>query len=448
MMNITGPIIPNQPTRVEDNQLSLRINQRVVAEVMRISGDAVTLSMQGVQVVARLTSDEQVARLTERRMAQFIVREIKPDFVLMQLASEAQIIPNWSDGQTGDLVANLLKQTGLEPTPENIDIMRAMLSMGMKADISTLARLKTVLDTLGEWGEKEAHYAAALKNNALPISPGALELIMKGAGDLHNLFGDLTARLESLLRQNPPQRLAESVQQALSVLRSLVLDWNAAPEKLAEQIRQMAAVLGRSLEKDLAEMLQGKTSQTTPGLLVLARLRQNLVNIGDQTSVRELDQLLDGLRYIHLLNAENGDPAAGQWARMEIPLRLAHPQAGGYIDYTDARLKIAYHHEEDSERKIDPRFTQLVIQVDLTETETIEVALSIVGRQVGAQVTAVTPEVVALATEEIPALKNGLENLGFELQTSRCQAGKGSHAFNVVPQRLKRDVLKEVNLEA
>ena len=71
MYPLSGPTPLTVTPRPEDSPLSLRLNQRVTAQVMEIATDHVTLVMEGVQVVARLTSSEQMAMLNERRTARF-----------------------------------------------------------------------------------------------------------------------------------------------------------------------------------------------------------------------------------------------------------------------------------------------------------------------------------------------------------------------------------------
>ena len=48
-----------------------RMTTEDLGRVMEIAADSVTLVLEGVQVVARLTSSEQLAMLSERRAAQF-----------------------------------------------------------------------------------------------------------------------------------------------------------------------------------------------------------------------------------------------------------------------------------------------------------------------------------------------------------------------------------------
>ena len=73
-MNINGLPPIGISERPGEQSLSLRTNQRIGAEVLRVSGSQVELNVQGVRVVARLLPGEQSVSLQDRRYAQFVVQ--------------------------------------------------------------------------------------------------------------------------------------------------------------------------------------------------------------------------------------------------------------------------------------------------------------------------------------------------------------------------------------
>jgi hypothetical protein len=456
-MNITGPITVTPVQKPDESTLTLRVNQRVVAEVLQISGDTVTLALQGTQVVARLTSSDQAEALQERKVAQFVVRDLSPNNILMQLVGT---LP----GQTGavgelsqNLAANLLRMADMPVTEENQVLLQSMLSEGLPADAAVMEDLRGVLNSMGKWGDAEARIASALKNAGLPVTPGAIALVQTAPQELGqvftNLFGQLTA-LANRTALNPG--LAETARQALALLQTCVLDWNTSPQSLADNLRQAISTLGRSVEHDLANMVRrGEThlpGAGTASLLTLAGMREEFLRAGQRGIVEELDRFIDGMRYLHLSNAEASHaPASGEWANMEIPLRLAFPPANnlnrGTIQWNEAHLKIAYQKEEEG-RKVNPAYTHLVIEVDLNQEEAVEVELAIAGKQVGVQVTTSTAPLRDIAIEEILSLADGLAKIGFEVKKSQCEVGKISQNVRLGMTPISAEILQRVNVEA
>jgi hypothetical protein len=115
-MNVTGPAPIAIVQRPDEISLGLRLNQRLAAEILKVSGDRVALALEGVRVIAQLTSPEQAAALSERRFAQFIVKDLAGPAITLQLvqpgqpapaspaaqAPAAQIIPHLLRGDAGD----------------------------------------------------------------------------------------------------------------------------------------------------------------------------------------------------------------------------------------------------------------------------------------------------------------------------------------------------------
>ena len=453
-MLINGPPIVNNTGQTNDANLSLRVNQRLVAEVLKIAGDSITLSIEGVHIVAKLTSQDQAAALQEHRIAQFIVRDLASNNVLLHLVSPATIIPNWAEGESEDLAGILLKSAGLPLTKENLAILRAMLSQGMKADPEVIFQLSETLQQLGSWGEEEAGIAAALKNVGLPISPETIRLIKDAPSGIGNSISDLIVQLQALSRQTQNPLLSQSARSVLEYLRAMILPWDAPVGILAEKLSSAVSLLGRSLENQLSDMVGKDGSQPAPAsggnLNQFASLRQELIHAGLLNVVDDLDKFFETLRYIHFLNSEPGCQAgAEQWANLEVPLRLAansnSTQSNQSARCYDASLRIAYEKNGDS-CAINPEFTQLVIQLNLEKNDVIEVSLSIAGRKVSVQVAATSKDLKELAELEIPSLSEGLAQIGFNLQGCRCMVSVPGPLLGVQFRQIDPLLLKNVNI--
>jgi hypothetical protein len=453
-MLLNGPPSVTAPAHTDDANLSLRVNQRIVAEVLSISGETVTLSLQGVHIVAKLTSQDQAAALQEHRLAQFVIRDLAANNVLLQLVSPVKIIPNSDREGMVDLAANLLQIAGLPPTEENIQILRAMLSQGMTIDKQTLEELKYVLQQLGSWNEADAKLAASLKNAGLPVSAEIIKFIKESPSGFGNQISQLLEQLQYLARQTQSPPLSQSAQLVLEYFRSMILEWSSSPTNMAEKLRTAVMASGRSLENQLAELVEKGISPGNKGsglgVTAIATLRHELIKAGFLDILEELDQFQNSMRYTHLINGESGTSGqSGQWASLEIPLHLAFPSNQGLADQPaqlyEGLIKIAYQKDGES-RSINPEFTQVIIQINLSKHESIEVALSIAGRQVGAEVLSSSSQLNILATEEISSLADGLSQLGFKLQTSRCQVGDPVQNLAIPSRQIDPTLFKNINI--
>lgn len=449
-MIISGPPPPLSTQPVNESTLTLRLNQRLVAEVMQVTGEHVLISVEGVPIVARMMSMDQSALLAEHRTATFIVRDLSGQTIGLQLVrpGSEEPTPSTATPLTKDLAATLLRNLGLPVDQANLYLARALISQGLPVTTDLLAELRAALARVNNqtltndeasplqvpWSQEEAQIAAALKSAGLPISAGTLALAKSDLAPLLQSFAQLRLRLQDFSQTQLPPRLAELVQKALVVLDSMVMDWSAPAPTLAENLRQAISTISRSLEKDLAEMAQrGETSleqasQSSSGnsLLTLVHLRQELARAGPSQLLDEIDRFLETIRFKQFENTPTDSvPLKEQWLRLDIPLGIPYANPDTHPELHSAHLRVSYRSEGD-QRKIDPGYTRLVIQVDLDIENFIEVDLSLVNRQVGMWLTASNLQLRDQAQTELPGFKAGLERLGFSLQSARCEIGERS----------------------
>jgi hypothetical protein len=421
MYPLAGPTPQAVIQRPEESPLTLRLNQRVTAQVMEIATDHVTLVMEGVQVVARLTSSEQLAMLQERRVAQFIIRGFSGQTLMLQVATpETAAAPAQLPAQlatTMDLATALLKELGLPQTEPNAQLARALMERGLPVSQSAMQEMEQALAGLPGWGKAEAQTAAALKAAGLPLSPGAVALFQENTGTVAEALARLQPQLRALL--NSPgltARQTELAKAALDLLSSLKVDWSASPQSIAEQLQKAVSVLGRSVEGDLARLQAGENPP--PGLLTLAQLRHELSASPQLRALAdEIGRFLDAARVMQFTNAVvEHDPAKARWLNLSFP--LAQPPNSDL----ESRVRVAYRSEGQADR-LDPKHTRLVLQVELENAEMLEVDLSVVERQIGARVVASSDDLRSSAEAELPGLASGLAELGFNLKTARCDVG-------------------------
>jgi hypothetical protein len=431
MFNVTGPAPVTPIQRTEDTALVLRLNQRIVAEVLQVSGENVTLAMDGIRFVAKLSTPDQVAALQERRYAQFVVRDANPSQIVIQLAPQlnpGRVVTSASQ----DLAQTLLTQMGLPPNESNALILRSLVARGLPVDLSTFSEIQATLDAFGPWGAPEAQAAAALKAAGLPLSPATLALVLNAPQETAQAYSRLISLLKGLsARQVSPQAL-EALQQAISTLRQASPEWTGNSSAMAQSLRQSLTLLGRSVESELADnLLKANThlSQSDPShsLIDLLALRRELAQNGPREVVAAIDRFMESLRYQQFQSSppEPG-PGRSEWINLRLPLHTSlpvpNPSAPFPPNYYEASLRIACQRDGDT-RRAEPGFTRFLISVDLDKTATIEVDLSVVERKIGMQVISTTPDLSNLAKEELSAFVQGLNELGFDLQTSRFEVG-------------------------
>ncbi len=112
-----------------------------------------------------------------------------------------------------------------------------------------------------------------------------------------------------------------------------------------------------------------------------------------------------------------------EWIRVEIPVHFpVQTNPPREDDLVPARLRIA-RENRDENGKIDPSYTRVVLQMEISEDQLMEVDLSVVSRKIGLKIT--TPDEVArqAALAELDALITDFSELGFETRYSHIDTG-------------------------
>lgn len=419
-MTISGPTPLPPIQRPDDSGLALRLNQRIAAEVLQVAGDRVALVIEGVKIVARMTSGEQAAMLEEHRFANFVVRDLSGPTITLQLVPQpaAPAAPR----PAAELIPNLLQVSGVPVNEWTLQIGRALLNQGLPVTHDQIAELQEFLADIDGWGQQHAQFAAALKSAGLPLTQGALALVMQQPPATSEMAVRLLGQLQALLRRKPSPELASLLENSISVLKELFVE-KGDPAAVKEMLQQAVRLMGRTVESSLNRMLQESQpggAPAKPSLLTLAALRQQLSEQNETGLVKDLDRFLDGLRLNQFTNLPpNREPDEGRWLRLELPMSMmmgTPPQPS----YAPAHIRIAY--PPDSEKNsLDPANTRLVIAVELSPGSFLQVDLSVVERRIGAHVSASDELLKQSAEEEMDSLASGLETLGFTIQTTACQ---------------------------
>jgi hypothetical protein len=429
MLTIPGPPPVNAVQRSDESNLFLRVNQKVAGEILSVANDQVVLSIQGVQVVARLTTPEQMVELADRRFAQFVVKDASQGTVLLQVV-EADVklsspeVKALTQRSEPELIGGLLKQLGLVSDETNKIIAHQLIRQGMQLTPETMNEIRTAIAGLKNPTENDIHQAVQLKALGVPVSPEAIELMNKGPAEITRTITSLVRQLQYLT--DLPENLREPVANAIRILTQAVLQGEKPAAELIQSLKNSVTLLGKTVENELLKnTIQPGGSELELGLIALSRLRTELASRGNASIAGDIDRLNDYLRLVHLPNAEPSSPTANnQWFRLEIPVQYPVP-TGQQLqeDLHPARIKVAREQDENGSH-VDPRYTRIVVQVDLGPGQTVEVDLSIVSKQIGLSVTTTSEFLRQAAENELPQLKDDLDGLGYQTKYSHIEKGQ------------------------
>lgn len=418
-MTITGPLPTLPMPRPDENAgLMLRLNQRFNAEVLQVTGQTVVLSVQGVRIVARLVSPEQSAALLNQRNAQFVVRDITPQAVLVQQVT-GPIVAEEAITQQPDAALALLNGAGLPASSSNLEIARAVLARGLSL---TPEIFQSLIQALG--GQVSTRrLQRALDLLALGIIPtsGMLDFIGEDAAPSGQVWAELYHKLSQLLQH---QSLSASTRAYIeALLRDLALlrmnGENA--QELAQHLAHWVRLAGRSLENVLRNIaLFGDTSvveadDTLAGLLLHLEHALAGENLSDLKA--ELRGALQHVRHEHVLNLPpDRSSGHGEWLVISLPLQWTFSD-NAPLEWCSARLRVAARSTAEG-RGIDPNYTRLVLEVALARRYVVRLDVSIAGRKIGTRVEVNAAELIEVARAELPGLCEGLQLLGYTVQSS------------------------------
>ena len=267
-MDITGlqPAIlverPETPTL-----LSLQVNQRIAAQVLQVAGDQVLLSLEGVPIVARLTSSDQATTLAEQRVAHFLVKENLGTSIRLQLLPVGAEVPQEATSKPlANLAPSLLTMVGLPTDKANTLIAEALLREGLPVTPELVNELRSALSRVSGWGQGQAQQAAVLKAEGQPVTPETLSLALTQSNSppLADMVSNLKAKLEQLAKLPLPPKEAEQLQKAISLLVQLQVNWDTPQADLVENLHQALTTLGQPIERELAKFIQAQQQEQLP----------------------------------------------------------------------------------------------------------------------------------------------------------------------------------------
>jgi hypothetical protein len=417
-MDFTQPLSLSPLRPVSNADFGLRLFQRVTAQVLTVTGVTAVLAIEGHPVVAQLTSADQAAALLSQRTAQFIVTKLTGQEMTLKFVRPdgSRAITAGPNPHGPELALRLLEQNNIPVNVNNLTLARSVLNQGMPLTPGLLNELLGALTAYGSWGETQASLAAALKAAGLPVTVQSLMLASRQAAQTGEALGQLISQLQAA-GQNLPPDLLKRIHQNIQLLEELVLSADGDTARLAAQLKAAVNVLGQSPENALLEQAQNPEN-LSPGknLLSLVKLQQALELAGKTDLAGAVEKFLGDLHHHQLLNARPG-PGPGQEAWSEIGFRLGGERGAS------ARLRVCRESRSNSVEN-DPTFTRLILQVDVSEDETVEVDLALADKQIRTQVTSPNSAWCHLAESELSSLEAALERLGYSLKEASIATGE------------------------
>jgi hypothetical protein len=148
MLNLTNlPAVTQSSLQNQSKStLFLKVNQHIAGEVIKVENEQVVLSIQGVQLVARMVTPEQTASLIEKRFAQFIVKDMSGDVLTLQLVDTKPSVNQLTLSTNNTrLLSKLLVQAGIEDTLSNQLIAQAAIRNGLTITANLVDDLESSL---------------------------------------------------------------------------------------------------------------------------------------------------------------------------------------------------------------------------------------------------------------------------------------------------------------
>ena len=415
-------------------ELGLRPFQRVTAQVMSVTGTTAIISIDGYPVVAQLTSPEQATALLSQHTVQFIVTKLADQVITLKFVNKNNQPQSSLTGAVisgPELAVRLLEQNNLPPTVNNLMMARSVLKQHLPLTPGLLNEMLGALSDYGVWGNAEAELAAAMKAVGLPVTAQSLALAFRQTAQIGDSLAGLIALLKDAAGNSLPADLLQQLKTNLQLLDDLVLRSDGDASQLAKQLKEVVKMLGRSVESVLLEQSQNfGMPLPEKSLISLMKLQQMLEQTQKGEIAGRIDKFLGDFRHQQLMNIKP-DSASGREEWSEIGLIVQNPIKEASEKFSSARLRIARESGSDSD-EINPLYSRLILQVDLKPGETIEVDLSLAGKQVRTTVTAPDPNWCEQAQSELPSLQEALGSLGFILEAARVNEGNPQPAGGLV----------------
>lgn len=419
-MTLSGSLPLSQLSTQDLHSLNLQNQERISAEVLQVAGDRVYLAVNGVRVVARLTSADQAARLMEQRQANFIVKDFSESEILLQL------IPG--DGSSADpttgpvsLIPELLARAGLEENRLNSRLVQHLLQEGLPVHKDLVVSLGSFLEANQLTDSRSLAAAAFLLARGLAISPGILALVTADLPPLGEILKKWASARVSTLPEKKLSRKPGSGPLP-GEAKSLLITADSQYEQVLLELKRALPLLGDSLESQLGKLLQRR--EKGPEDLSRGNYPEifDLPDRGGSRDSSDTHQLLDRLRLSQYANSRSEKPSSQpRWLHFELP--IVFPEVNGTDELRTAYLKV-HAPGDDSVEELQERPLSFILQLGSDNQDLVRVDLHLYQGKLRAAVQASSSHLLEAAERELPALKGSLASQGYLIEHLGCRLNK------------------------
>jgi len=416
-MSLPGPFPVTQTGQPSLQDLAFHLNEHVNAQVIQVYETQAVLEINGYPVVAKLTSKEQAAELLSHRSADFIITQWSADQITLKFNNPSGAESDKSiQVQTTDLAMEIAKNIGLQGTDNEVQLIRLALLEHLPVTKEMVSQLLEAIDDSGINTATGIGLAVKLKAAGLPVTPESMQLVGKFS-DLQtaDAFRALLAEFQNVLAQfGEDQPLSVQVQNATQYLNAMIPDLSTDGDTISAGLQELFRFLGKPYERLLSEQVDaGHGMGKDPfDLITLAQLGKEFRQSGQSAAANYVERFLELVRQNQFMNIKPDEVSGkGQWS--EVTFCVQGPADKGNQTY-NAKVRISYRPEESS-RRIDSEYTNLVLQVDLESGKEVEFNLSIYQKKVDAEVSSNDTSATALFKESLPEFGEVLNRLGYNV---------------------------------
>jgi hypothetical protein len=429
LVNPPLPISPNDSVARTEN--TFRPYQRIVAEVLQVTATQAILSVDGTTVVARLTSMEQANMLKEQRTARFIITQADENTINFKLLPPIQQNATDVTGARQDLLARFLQDLNLAATDKNAALLQALLDHRLPVSPDLFKEINGVLAQMGDWDENMADMAAAIKAAGLPLTAESLALALRNNGSGIDTMENLYRLMQEIAgRDNLPEDFRSLLEAGMKLFDETRASAGAPRAEMAKALESQILLNGRSLENVILEQADGKNPfWPEKSLTVFSRLQTLAGDLGEHELAQAVSKYLDQAHQAQFWNIHAAQPqATEEW--LAIPLFMQVPHANSEETGEQARLRILRSPDQSTDG-VDPTNTRLLIEMEVSPGKTVQVNISLTGKQARADVVVPDEELLDAAREEYPGLEKGMQGLGYALGQNNLRIGKPEEPVHV-----------------
>jgi hypothetical protein len=445
-MSFPGPFPISSVTPVSSQEMSFRLNERITAQVMQVTGTQVVLDLKGYPVVAQLASKEQAAQLQNQHFANFVITQLTSDKVILKMVPQNETEDSKPvQFEMGNLAENIVKSLDLPGSKAEVALVKSALLNHLPISKEIISQLLETISQSGIELGKGIELAVALKSAGLPVTEASLQLASQFSDTkITETFMNLLSSLKTMLNQanNSPQ-LRQNLQNTVNQLQTMIPDLSAGEEKIQASLEQFFKFVGKPFEKILDEQVNdlGKAGKGTFSLMNLAQLSKDLKESGNTTASDNVDRFLDQVRQNQFVNIKPETLLGkGQWG--EISFFVQWPEGKTY-QTADAKVKVSYR-QEKRPGVIDPQYTNLILQVDLEPEKDVVFNLSLFQEKVNAEISSTDPEVEDIFKDSLSEFNEMLNQMGYTVVTANVHLKQKTDASQLLS--LQFDFLLDGNL--